>query len=498
MSTGASALNPSVHWFTAWNGSAVADSPANALPDVSTYNAAIQPDAPKSKIDAKSKKNPTTAHAPAAASANPAPANHVQMRLGGFSYVFADFEANRGLSKSNPDASPAQTHGWTIFTSPIYSEYESTLPHAFETDQSKSSNPFFLTKAQYENLHLGGGSALYPGAISIFEKLSDGNSHRGFQAHFPFADGKLAAARVSDSTNLTLRGDERLYHHGVPWTSALNDLMSVSLRGERQVPGSHKFPAVMGFAQLGGSAGQTGALKAVADQIAYFRLRGPYGANTFEQGLSDYDDTDQEAYNDENSTGSITDSDRAASRARARAKRAFFAFNPTIDATGESKSQIAQDVSSSIWAGAYALKTDHAPATKTPAPNSSAAPINYRMVDVYDVFEHGSNGAKLPLAAGDDSAPLSPQVALVDASIHRLLEYNPSGARDYKGTSVVVIDPTSAKPVWVLNDSYTITAKHEDRGLGLPQPTLFGTCAAAAAMAVLCRRRRRAEEAVAI
>ena len=120
------------------------------------------------------------------------------------------------------------------------------------------------------------------------------------------------------------------------------------------------------------------------------------------------------------------------------------------------------------------------------------------MVDVYDVFQHRSNGANLPLAVADDNSPLSPQVALVDASIHRLLEYNPSGARDYKGTSVVVTDPTAAKPVWVLNDSYSITAKHEDRGLGLPQPTLFGTFAAATAMAVLCRRRRRAEEAAAV
>ena len=360
-STGSSALNPSVHWFKAWNGSAVAESPANAFSDVSAYNGAVQPDAPTTKTDVKSKKNPTTAHAPALASVDPAATNHVQMKIGGFSYVFADFEANQALSKLNPDAAAAQTHGWSIFTSPAYREFESTLPNAFENNESPPGNSLFLTKAQYEILRVGRGNALYPGAISILDKSSDGNLHRGVQEHFLVVDGRLAAP-LSDSKNLTLRGEERLYHHGVPWTAALNDLMSISLTSGHRSPGAHKLPAVMGFAQLGGNTTQAVALCAVADQIAYYRLRGAFAANAFEQGMTDDDGAEQGVYNDDSGTGASSESDRAANRAKARAKQTLLAFNPTMDTTSKSESQSSQDVSASIWSGSYLLKADHAQA----------------------------------------------------------------------------------------------------------------------------------------
>jgi hypothetical protein len=79
--------------------------------------------------------------------------------------------------------------------------------------------------------------------------------------------------------------------------------------------------------------------------------------------------------------------------------------------------------------------------------------------------------------------------------MHRMLQFDLVETRVYGMQSDVGNNKKNTynvKTIWLLNNSYTVFDADNDRnGKGIPEPTTFGSLAAAGAIAVVCRRQRR-------
>ena len=482
-------LHPSVHWFAAWNEAAVAQSPGNAFSGVTTYAGAPQA-ADKNPLAVKGDKASPTTH--------PAPSYHVSVAGAAASYVFADFEVNRDSHRSEPQASASAIHNLATSKNTSFSEFQASQPPTAQGDDATHRSALFLTKAQYDILHVSEArAALYPGSNSIRSNSADVVDHGNLQARVSMEPGARSNAptRANEGNESSPIGNEKLYHQRMPWGSQLSGLTTISLNPNKGAGGSLRFASVAGFPQLDPHTPHALSISKLNAQIAYYRLRGAYAANAFETGIAGYSVADQLADGHDNSydasAAAPADADQgfAVEDKKSVHNRVSLSFNPTIDTNDESESKRSDNVYATIWSGAYALRVGHVEVLDR-RPNSASSVAKYRTVDVSDVFTNKSPGAEVTVYASDEDTPATARSEMADASMHRLLEFSATSTRDYKGASVAISD-FAAKPIWILNDKYTLLASHDQAYMGLPEPTLFGTFAAAGSMAVICRRRRR-------
>jgi hypothetical protein len=82
---------------------------------------------------------------------------------------------------------------------------------------------------------------------------------------------------------------------------------------------------------------------------------------------------------------------------------------------------------------------------------------------------------------------------LLQAGMHKVLQFDLVKTRVYnsKNDWLASNNKYSTQTIWLLNGDYTVFTNNNRNEMGIPEPTTFGTLAAAGAIAAICRRQRR-------
>jgi hypothetical protein len=182
------------------------------------------------------------------------------------------------------------------------------------------------------------------------------------------------------------------------------------------------------------------------------------------------------------------------------AEYATESYNPTVDGTTDPAKKRSEQ-SGTIWSGVYSLsmgKLDILASNLDTVDHkvkfSLSTGVNgeeHTLGDNKDGIYIAKNGSGY---AYDDGTLLNMgRNALIEAGMHRLLQFDLVTTRVYKNSTYT--GSYSTKTIWLLNQSYQVFTNNNRNDVGIPEPTTFGMLAAAGSMTVVCRRHRRNKQA---
>ena len=467
-------LYPSVHWFAAWNDQATAKDPSNALSGQTINSGTANGKTPSHTaasgtipLHIKTEKAPLLVQ--------PSWTYRPSDNANATSYIFADFETNRNSlhTVSSWLTVPIRTSPSSPNSS--FSEYAGASQKNMVESVSSHPGTLFLTKAQYDIVKVSMANlVLYPSGNSVGAELADaarkGNLHSGLTLQPATSPDTIASGNKNIDAGSIM--ETNLYHKPASWLLKSDNWANLSLAASRANDPAKgvQFASIADIPQGSLHGTQELTLRNLNSQILHYRLHGAYAGN---------DSYDVDA--------AIADSGVASAVAKCGRQSMSIGFNPTGDPSSDLETGESGDVSSSIWAGNYALKMQSREAWE-----NHREPINrpssYQTVNVYEVLASRGTGSIPPVYLSEDNGPNDSQ-ALAESGMRHVLTFDPANTREYKGVSVTNADST--KCIWIMNDNYQIFANAQHAEMKMPEPTLFSTLAAAGSMALLCRRRRR-------
>jgi len=280
----------------------------------------------------------------------------------------------------------------------------------------------------------------------------------------------------------------------IPWVTRFNNSGNSSLDSNGNSGDGYRFIPGQPLPQAGLSSAQTsGQMLGRGDfssQILHYRMRGVYSVNLFEPGVVGYTPAQQEQDVRDGWYGA-SDPHVAHTNnifAQKDAQAATMTLNPVVDGTSN-KTGIRSENSGTIWSGEYSknLKQLDILASNLDTVNHL---IKFGSVDAYDVFTLRGTGAHANDTYDDGSLLSLSRNALIEAGMHRLLQFDLVSTKVYSKSNFSGSYKT--KTIWLLNQNYLVFGNNSGRGdTGIPEPTTFGMLAAAGSMAAICRRQRR-------
>jgi len=451
------------------------------------------------------------------------------------SYVFCDFEGNDSNDNSqgaddNKMKKVKQVAQWTIGTNSgrnYVGEFGLTPLRGISTKSQDIANGFDPTrrgsipygnsngdaKDAYKNSLVNmANTDLYPGSPNYRNKSTGDWANANIRTGlFIGPIGRMTA--VQNELNKDFNGlnksiqndpdkDNPQYHKQIPWVTRFNNFGNSSLNNFVVAGKPYAFkpgvplpsnPSVNTANQMLGR-GDFSAM------IQHYRMRGAYSVNLFEPGVVGYTKTQMQ--DDVRSGwygGSLNPADPNGADAVSRSaiahvnniyaasdsKAASMTLNPVIDGTSLSTG-IRSENSGTIWSGEYSVNMK-----KLDILMSNLDTVNHLIrfgkIDAYDVFTK-KNGSGYVYDDGVFTAANRSQ--LIEAGMHRMLQFDLVSTRVYKNSSFT--KSFSTKSVWLLNQNYLVFSNNAGRGdTGIPEPTTFGILAAAGSMSLVCRRQNR-------
>jgi len=295
----------------------------------------------------------------------------------------------------------------------------------------------------------------------------------------------------------------------IPWVARFNDWGNNSLDSANNgAVGGYRFVPNTPLPQAGLSASQTkdqmmgrGDFSA---QIFHYRARGAYSVALFEPGVVGYtkaeeqDDVRRGWYGGALAAGYAEPAIQHANNifAQKDAKLATFTLNPIVDGTTlpeDGKHGFRSEQTGTIWSGVYSKNLKQLDVLA-----SNLDKVNHMIkfgkskdgkIDGYDVFTMRGTGAHANDTYDDKSLLAPTRNKLIEAGMHRLLEFDLVTTRVYNNSHFTGSGHT--KTIWLLNQNYLVFTNNNRNDVGIPEPTTFGMLAAAGSMAMVCRRQRR-------
>jgi hypothetical protein len=154
-----------------------------------------------------------------------------------------------------------------------------------------------------------------------------------------------------------------------------------------------------------------------------------------------------------------------------------------------------------IWSGQYSLTAPNT-ASKNNQGDMAILASNMDNVDHLIKFGMGDTPYDIYLeknAAGytweDNSDAEGSRNALIKSGMHKMLNFDLVETRVYDSFDLVGSEQKKTyalRTVWLLSGSYDVFMNNGGRNdIGIPEPTTFGSLAAAGAIGMVCRRHRR-------
>ena len=235
----------------------------------------------------------------------------------------------------------------------------------------------------------------------------------------------------------------------------------------------------------------------------HYRMRGAYSVNLFESGVVDYT---QQQFQDDVRHGWSGDAKLNNIMAQGDNKAATMTLNPHVDGSGMGGNRAEQ--TGTIWSGQYSLDVANPNSTakvkgKAGSGEMAILASNLDTVNHLIRFGTGDTPYEMYLEKNADGYTWDENYdgtegsrdALIEAGMHKMLIFDLKETRVYRSLADVGSNrgnTYTTKTIWLLNNSYTVFANNEGRNdRGIPEPTTFGSLAAAGAIAVVCRRQRR-------
>ena len=440
------------------------------------------------------------------------------------SYVFADIEVgDRALVQSKVTALVGQVRLSTWSKNAYVGQWDLTPLNP--EDERYGRNPPLPPGGQIGSAHRRWGkqeydamkvnmanTQLYPGAAD-FRNASTGDWSSPRQnirtGLFIAPIGRMT--QVQNVLNQNYNGENSATglnnHKQIPWVARFNNFGNNALDNDN-LPG-FDYVFTPGKALGGLSETQTenqmlgrGDTSAM---VAHYRARGAYSVNLFESGVVNYT---QQQFQDDVRHGWSGDAKLNNIMAQADNKTATMTINPIVDGNGGMDSA---ERSGSIWSGQYSLAitnpnsdTGKGSAAERQKGEMAILASNLDTVEhlirfgggetPYEIYLEKSQDGYSWEQMGSDNTEGS-RNALIEAGMHKMLIFDLRETRVYNSFANVGSNNKNTyttKTIWLLNNSYAVFTNNEGRNdQGIPEPTTFGSLAAAGALAVVCRRQRR-------
>jgi hypothetical protein len=429
------------------------------------------------------------------------------------SYVFGDIEvgASRDVIKSKVTALAGQVRLSTWSKNAYIGQWDVT-PRGFDHFSRTpgfdhaGSRAFQWTKQDYESMKVNmANTQLYPGAADFRNKSTgdwaNGNIRTGL---FIAPIGRMTAVQnVLDQNYGGLRPETGVNNHKqIPWIARFNNFGNSSL-DNADLPGlTYVFQPGPALPDGTPTAGQMLGRGDVGAMTRHYRMRGAYSVNLFESGVVGYS---QQQFQDDVRDAWTNDAKLNAIMAQADNKYATMTLNPQVD--GSAMGGNRAEETGTIWSGQYSLEVDNPASTakvKGQAGKGAMAILASNLDSVSHLIKFGAGDTPYDIyleknADGytwdDNSDMASSRNALIEAGMHRMLQFDLVETRVYDSLANLGSNKGNTyqtKAIWLLNDKYDVFTNNEGRNdTGIPEPTTFGSLAAAGAIAVVCRRQRR-------
>ena len=514
----AAALNadPDTTWFAAWHENTAATAPPNffatptnlsGVPFMQTQmNGSALANRP---LGIKIEKSPTLAEGASLFNTKYQPGDKA------ISYVFADFEqgtrdetaarigvlvAQVRISQWSKNAYVGQ---WDM--TPLNPEDEKfgrppTLPPGGQIGSAHRR----WGRKDYDDAKVNmANTSLYPGANDFRNKSTGDWLNNNIRTGLFIAPiGRMT--QVQNILDMSYNGtklDTKLNSHKqIPWIARFNNFGNSSL-DNANLPGlTYVFQPGAPLGSLTGAQtanqmlgrGDTGAM------ARHYRMRGAYSVNLFESGVVDYSQAD---FQNDVRDGWKGDARLNNIMAQGDNKYATMTLNPTVDGTSNSNRA---EQTGTIWSGQYSLDVPNPNSKKVQGEGRGDLMIlasNLDSVNHLINFGKGDTNSEIYITKNadgytwdDGSATASSRNALIEAGMHRMMQFDLVETRVYDSLANLGSNKKNTyqtKTIWLLNQNYVVFNNNDRNAMGIPEPTTFGSLAAAGAIAVVCRRQRR-------
>jgi len=444
------------------------------------------------------------------------------------SYIFGDFESAGSLAGTSSNVSnitqlrqQVTSSAWTarayvgeFALTPLYG-----IGFGDKQDPSRRGTGQY-SKDSYKNSKVNmANTDLYPGSANFRNKSTNDWSNANIRTGL-FVAPIMRMTAVQNVLNKDFKGLERSiqngdgggspqYHKQIPWVTRFNNWANISLDSNNNSSDGYKFIPGQPLTQDGLSGAQTAnQMMGRGDfsaQIMHYRMRDAYSVAVFEPGVQGYTKAQQQqdvrygwyganyAGNTDGTPAFPLSSSTASGHpntvfAASDYKAATMSYNPIIDGTSDSAGK-RSEISGTIWSGVYSLSLGKMDVLLSDLDTANHK-AKFDKVGNYDVFtlKNGSG-----YTYDDGSLLAASRNQLIEAGMHRLLQFDLVSTRIYKNSTYS--GSYSTKTIWLLNQNYQVFTNNNRNDIGIPEPTTFGMLAAAGSMAVVCRRQRRNKQA---
>jgi hypothetical protein len=517
-------VDPNTIWFADWHVNETATAPANFFATPSNYltvpfqmsqmNASAAAGHP---LGIKIENSLTAAQGQALFNTKYAPGDQA------ISYVFADIEVGtRPQVQSKVTALVAQVRLSQWSKNAYVGQWELTPLNP--EDDRMGRNPPLPPGGQIGSAHRRWGrmeynamkvnmanTQLYPGAGDFRNTSTNDWANQNIRTGlFIGPIGRMTQVQsILDQSYNGLKTETGLNNHKqIPWIARFNNFGNRAL-DNADLPGlDYVFEPGTALPQAGLSADQTRDQMLgrgdVGAMTRHYRMRGAYSVNLFESGVVGYT---QQQFQDDVREAWTGDAKLNNIMAQADNKYATMTLSPHVDNSSMGGNRAEE--TGTIWSGQYSLDIPNPNSDKgrgNPADRNKGEMAilasNLDTVDHLIRFGAGDTPYEMYLwknADGytwdDGSDTASSRNALIEAGMHKMLIFDLKETRIYKSLADVGSNRANTyttKTVWLWNNSYGVFGNNEGRNdRGIPEPTTFGSLAAAGAIAVVCRRQRR-------
>ena len=362
-------------------------------------------------------------------------------------------------------------------------------------------------RAQYNSAKLNmANTQLYPGTADYRNRSTNDWQNANIRTGLfigPIGRETQVQQILDQSYNGLKTETGRNNHKQIPWVARFNNAGNNSLNNAGGGAYAYAFQPGQPLPQAGLSGSETANQMLgrgdFSAQIRHHRMRGAYSVNLFEPGVVGY--TQQQMQQDVRD-GWSGDARLNEIFAAADNKYATMTLNPTIDGTTNPDRA---EQTGTIWSGQYSEEVENQNSTAKVKGQTGRGDLmilasNLDTADHLITFGAGDTPHEIFTKSyengwtyDDGSATAESRVALIEEGMHRMLQFDLVERRVYESLADLNSGNKKYKTqtIWMLNQNYTVFGNNDRNQMGIPEPTTFGSLAAAGAIAVVCRRQRR-------
>jgi len=521
------ALNadPNVHWFAAWD-EVTAPGSQDFYPTPTTYKGiglaqtALNGAAAAGKpLGIKVEKPLSSSDAAALFNTKYQPTNRA------ISYIFADFE-QPGMSTviNNTLNLVNQVRGSSWSKNAYVGQYglyprdnewcrDDRWHHPYHGGPGGSKH-YKFDERDYKKAKVNmANPSLYPGEYDFRNRSTKDWANQNIRTGLFVAPIGLATdvqLELNEEFNGKVQATGLNNHKQIGWVARFNNAGNPSLDTDNNSSNGYKFIPGAPLPQAGLSGAQTAnQMMGRGDfsaQILHYRMRGMYSVNLFHETIAEgsvvgytrsmAEQDVRDGWYNHSWNGRTNNIFNAADN-----KTATMTYNPVVDGTSGFSGNRSEQTGT-IWSGQYSLSLQNNNSTNKKGAldilvsnlDTVAHMVKFGSVDVYDVF--CLKNAQGYVYADSNSTSLSKNFK-IEAGMHKLLQFDLVKTRVYKSQSDCNShnNKYTMQTIWLLNQQYSVFTNNNRNEHGIPEPTTFGTLAAAGSLAAICRRQRKGRKA---